>query len=256
MAIDSSHQLNNAREAISRDDKKTAQQILAGILNQDNQNIDAWLLLADILDNPEYRIDSLKHVLQINPDNVIAKRRLDELVGIENKRVIGQHPPPVRTSNSPPRIPKKKNNTWLILLGLLFLVAAGCVVLLFLGALMGGGNPPTSLPPHIVNDLYYGKVTVDYYIVVDKSFTKENAMKLITYYQSQHSGYDILNITFFCDTTYAAERFIGNIPDSEYYAHILYWYQKESWPTPGTRFVVDITNPDFTYTPNLGSACK
>lgn len=253
MTIDSSHQLNNAREAISRGDKKMAQQILAGILNQDSQNTDAWLLLADILDNPEHRIDSLKHVLQINPDNVIAKRRLDELIGGENKRVIGQQPMPVRHSNPPPGIPKKKNNTWIILLGALFLAGAGCVFLLFLGALMGGGNPPTSPPTHTVNDLYDNGKLVDYYIVVDKSFSKDNAMKLINYYQSQHSGYNNLNITFFCDTTYAAERFIGNVPDSEYYAHILYWYYT-GWA--GTKFYMDITNPDFTDSPTQASACK
>src|SRR5271157_5584173 len=74
-----SRPLNDAREAISRGDKKTAQQILADILNHDNQNVDAWLLLADILDNPQHRIESLKRVLQISPNNVIAKRRLQEI---------------------------------------------------------------------------------------------------------------------------------------------------------------------------------
>ena len=79
MTDDVSRQLNNAREAIARGDKKTAQQILANILSHDNQNVDAWLLLADILDNPQHRIESLKRVLQINPNNVIANRRLQEI---------------------------------------------------------------------------------------------------------------------------------------------------------------------------------
>ena len=79
MTDDFSRQLNNAREAISRGDKRTAQQILADILSHDNQNVDAWLLLADILDNPQHRIESLKRVLQINPNNVIANRRLQEI---------------------------------------------------------------------------------------------------------------------------------------------------------------------------------
>jgi hypothetical protein len=71
--------LNNVREAISRGDKKTAQQILADILNHDSQNVDAWLLLADIVENPHHRIECLKRVLQINPNNIIAKRRLEEI---------------------------------------------------------------------------------------------------------------------------------------------------------------------------------
>jgi hypothetical protein len=138
MKIDPSPQLNSAREAISRGDKKTAQQILAGILNQDNKNADAWLLLADILDNPEHRIDCLRRVLQINPNNVIAKRRLDELMGVQSKSGNKQQATPIKSTNTSQKTPRKKNNTWIIVIGLLFLVACGCVVLFYIVGNMGG----------------------------------------------------------------------------------------------------------------------
>jgi thioredoxin-like negative regulator of GroEL len=86
MTIDNSNQLNNARKAISKGDKKTAQQILAGIINEDSNNVDAWLMLAEILDDPEHRIESLKRVLAINPNNVIAARRLSELTQVSYKQ--------------------------------------------------------------------------------------------------------------------------------------------------------------------------
>jgi hypothetical protein len=84
-------------------------------------------------------------------------------------------------------------------------------------------------------------------------------MKLITYYQAQHSGYNILNIIFYCDNIYAKEKYLqpdSPIPDSELYKHMLYWYQTGSMSWGGTKFVVDVTNPDFTDYPTLGSSCK
>ena len=164
--------------AISRGDKNTAQQILANILNQESQNADAWLLLADILDNPEQRIDCLKRVLKINPNNVIAKRRLDELIGGHSNNSNKPQATPIKSQNNLPKGPKKKNNTWIIVLGALILVACGCITFIYFMGNMGRSvSPPVSLPPHLVNDLYDNGNMIDYFIVVDKSFAKDNAMK-------------------------------------------------------------------------------
>ena len=249
MNNDYSLKLNNAREAISNGDKKTAQQILADILNHDSQNVDAWLLLADILDDPNHRIESLKRVLQISPNNVIAKKRLDELAVSHTQMDDSGQVMPSKTSNAATRIPTKKKKTSPIILGLMLLSA--CILVILIAVIAINSN---SLPSHTVNDIYDTGKLVDYYIVVDKSLSKDDAMKLINYYQGQHSGYYALNIIFFCDKTYAAEKFVqSSVPESEIYAHMLYWYQTGS---PGTKFLNDITNPDFTDYPTFGSACK
>ncbi len=249
MNNDYSSELNNAREAISRGDKKTAQQILADILNHDSQNVDAWLLLADILDNPDQRIESLKRVLQISPNNVIAKKRLDELTASHLQIDDGRQVMPSKTSNAPARIPTKTKKTSPIILGLMFIAA--CVLVILIATIAINSS---SLPPHTVNDLYDTGKLVNYYIVVDKSLSKDDAMKLIRYYQGQHSGYTDLNIIFFCDKTYASESFTNSsVPESEIYAHMLYWYYT-GWA--GTKFYNDITNPDLIDYPTLGSACK
>jgi len=84
MTIDYSRQLANAREAISKGDTKTAQQVLASLLNQDSQNIEAWLLLSDILENPQQRIDCLNRVLRLDQNNEIAKIKLEDLTKTKN----------------------------------------------------------------------------------------------------------------------------------------------------------------------------
>jgi hypothetical protein len=75
--------IKNAQEAISLGDRLTARKILVGILNQDSHNEDAWLLLSYAVDDTKHKIDSLNRVLLINPNNVIAKTRLDDLLNIE-----------------------------------------------------------------------------------------------------------------------------------------------------------------------------
>jgi hypothetical protein len=173
MTIDYSGQLVNAREAISRGDKQTAQQILADILNHDNQNIDAWLLLADVLDNPQHRIESLKRVLQISPNNVIAKRRLQEITmqeRIETPRT--QTPEPKQEVFSPERTaaqtkssghldsdnqqkeqqrrpqPKQKKNNSLIIIVLTILISLG--VICICGGVLFQSSHPSSPGNEIV----------------------------------------------------------------------------------------------------------
>jgi len=78
--------------------------------------------------------------------------------------------------NVSPKSPRKQKNPWIIVLGVLLVVACGCVAIAyFIGVTGGSVNPLASLPPHSVNDLYDNGNMVDYYIVVNKSFTKDNA---------------------------------------------------------------------------------
>jgi hypothetical protein len=251
MTDDFSSQMNNAREAISRGDQKTAQQILAAIISKDKDNADAWFLLAGVLDNPVHRIESLRRVLQINPNHITAKKQLDELTANYVQKDDRRQVVPSKTPDTFTRTPTKKRKTSSIILGLMFLAA--CVVVILIAIVVINSN---SLPPHTVNDYYFDNGNViDYYIVVDKSFSKDDAMKLINYYEGQNSGYYVLNVIFFCDKTYATEKIIhqSSVSENEYYAHVLYWYQTG---TPGTKFLNDITNPDLANYPTLGSACR
>ena len=151
MATSNQPELNDAREAISKGDKIKAQQILAGILRQDGQNVEAWLLLSDILENPEQRTDCLKRVLQINPNNVIAKRRLADLMGATNTVSTRQTekpslPPIQSTPISKPMSPKKKNNS-LVVLAIIAIIVCGCVGVTAVVFRQMISNPaPTSTP--------------------------------------------------------------------------------------------------------------
>jgi hypothetical protein len=61
--------MTRAEEAYLRGEKDTARQLLDRITLQEPENERAWLLLADVVDTPTERIDCLKQVLVLNPNN-------------------------------------------------------------------------------------------------------------------------------------------------------------------------------------------
>src|SRR5687767_283246 len=75
--------------------KREARQILARALTYDNRNIQAWVLLAKVVDNREEKIDCLKRVLSLDPAHAWARRRL---AGLEEN---AGRPPASTTSNGP-----------------------------------------------------------------------------------------------------------------------------------------------------------
>lgn len=68
--------ISKALEAASAGNTKTAIVILRDIIKQNPRDVDAWLALADIVEKPEQAAHCLERVLQIDPDNQIAKQRL------------------------------------------------------------------------------------------------------------------------------------------------------------------------------------
>lgn len=68
-----------AKKAAGENDIATAQKILKKIINQDPNNVDAWLTLADIVEKPELTIKCLQWVLKIDPENKAARQRLHSL---------------------------------------------------------------------------------------------------------------------------------------------------------------------------------
>lgn len=62
-------------------DNEAAREKLEEILEQDEDNIPAWLLLARITDNPDEKRMALSTVLQLDPNNARARQMLDRIEG-------------------------------------------------------------------------------------------------------------------------------------------------------------------------------
>ncbi len=70
-------QLQEAIAAIKAGDKATGKRILIDEVLRDNpRNEVAWLWMTQVADADEDRLNYLRHVLKINPDNEAAKRGL------------------------------------------------------------------------------------------------------------------------------------------------------------------------------------
>lgn len=145
-----------------------------------------------------------------------------------------------------------------VIVGLLIVFA--CVLNAFMGQTFSPSPQPQSdlaaLPKHTVNDYQdNGKGTnLVYVIVADKSLTEEDAKKIITYYENKHPGYIIMNIWIFCDSTYAAVKYVNGViySDDPYLSHVMYWLMASKLGTEKRWFH---SGPDTDF-PAFRSACK
>jgi tetratricopeptide (TPR) repeat protein len=87
----SSQRLNQAYELIKAKKKQEAVDILLPILKFDDNNADAWWLMANALEAPGEIREALENVLRLRPENDKARKMLDNL----NLR----YPPPQKTKN-------------------------------------------------------------------------------------------------------------------------------------------------------------
>lgn len=71
--------LNQAKTAIESNKPGQAQAILRKVIQQDPRNVDAWLLLADVLENQDHVRQSLERVLKLDPGNAAAEEKLNRL---------------------------------------------------------------------------------------------------------------------------------------------------------------------------------
>lgn len=74
-----SNQLQQAIAAIKAGDKETGRRLLAEIIKNEPTNENALLWMTQILDSKKNRIKCLQKVLEINPNNEMAKRGLARL---------------------------------------------------------------------------------------------------------------------------------------------------------------------------------
>lgn len=77
--MDTQSALEQAKLAIESGDKSGARAIVLKIIYQEPRNEEAYLLLADTIEEKESRIKCLKQVLDINPDNFQAQQSLEQL---------------------------------------------------------------------------------------------------------------------------------------------------------------------------------
>jgi hypothetical protein len=83
--------LKQAIEAIKAGDKTTGKRLLIDeVIRTNPRNEQAWLWMTQVADADEDRINYLRHVLKINPDNEAAKRGL---AALEEK--LAKKPKPV-----------------------------------------------------------------------------------------------------------------------------------------------------------------
>jgi hypothetical protein len=71
--------LNQAREWVARGEKDNAIALLASILMRDRDDVEAWLLLGETIDDPARKRDCYSQVLRLSPHGVQAASRLKEL---------------------------------------------------------------------------------------------------------------------------------------------------------------------------------
>lgn len=94
--------LAEASVALERGDRSTARTILKDALREDPDNAQAWLLLADSVDDPGQRRDCIERVLTLDPDNLRAREALAEQLGLGSATDHSWHLPPAPGTFAPP----------------------------------------------------------------------------------------------------------------------------------------------------------
>lgn len=79
MDTDIAREIERARDAAQRRDRKTARAILRKVLEQEPRNLEGWLLYAEVAQKDAHAVQCLERVLRIDPDNETARQKLASL---------------------------------------------------------------------------------------------------------------------------------------------------------------------------------
>lgn len=74
--MDSQIAISQAKKAASENNFAAAQKILKQVLTREPKNIEAWLVLAEVVEKPDIKVKCLEQVLKIDPDNQAARQKL------------------------------------------------------------------------------------------------------------------------------------------------------------------------------------
>lgn len=75
--------IQDARQLAAAQDYASAQKLLKQILTREPKNVEAWLVLADVVQKPEISEKCLQQVLKIDPGNPVALQKLHQLASPE-----------------------------------------------------------------------------------------------------------------------------------------------------------------------------
>lgn len=158
--------LQQAVAAIKSGDRARGKQLLIRILEQDSKNEMAWLWMSKCVDEQAQKLDCIKHVLAINPNNETAQREHARLLTLAN--IVA---PPSRAPQPPANPPKRKSSIP-VLLGLILLAACGCILMTMLlpstgsgGSNQAGGASSPAAPAvrRIAGNNWFGCTDRDYF---------------------------------------------------------------------------------------------
>lgn len=93
--------IQQAKQAIQVGDHPQALKILRQLLKQQPRNSQAWLLLSEVVDQPEHARQCLERVLQLDPGNAVARQRLSRYQGSPAQSSALITPPPAQASPTP-----------------------------------------------------------------------------------------------------------------------------------------------------------
>lgn len=85
--------LDEAIAVIKAGDIEHGRRLLVEVLDEDPRNAKAWLWMSGVVSDPERRRQSLLAVLEIEPDNEIAKLGLEKFGWLEAE-TVAESPPP------------------------------------------------------------------------------------------------------------------------------------------------------------------
>lgn len=80
--------LDQVKGLIAQGDKENAVVQLASILLENKNNLEAWLLMGEIIDDPSRKKDCYRWVLKLSPHNLFALTQLQELESPPSRRRI------------------------------------------------------------------------------------------------------------------------------------------------------------------------
>jgi len=93
-------QLREAYTLMKEGDKQGASKIVKAVLRQDSSNVNAWWMMANIIDDPDKQAKAAQKVLSLNPNHAGAKKMMS-LRGVAQQSVAQPKSVPQRDPHAP-----------------------------------------------------------------------------------------------------------------------------------------------------------
>lgn len=104
--IPESELMMQARRAVREERSDDAQGLLINVIIQEPRNDEAWLMLADLVQDAQRKMECLEHARRINPSNPAVRRAIASLQNEIAQAAFGQAPPQAATPSEIPARPE------------------------------------------------------------------------------------------------------------------------------------------------------